>query len=207
MLCHGIVWPSGRANRISAALRRRFSRGPMHLVRDDDAGCELTLAEADRIEFAGGSVTVSFPGPQVPLRLSVRHEGSRVGEIGFDGRRVCFSGEPIGVLREGGEGPGSPALRIELTAGATTAAVETLVENLVLLADPSGALAVHTALVTLTDACGRVTTAPFALQPAPPPRPRAVPRPLSDARPGKPGENFVLPDADADGIVFATPRS
>ena len=174
----------------------------MHLVRDDEAVYDLTLYEPDRIDFAGGSVTVSFPGPPVPLRLSVRDEGSGVGQIGFDGCRVSFSGEPIGVLCNAGDGTDAAALRIELGARATTAAVETLVENL-MLADPSGTLAIRTALVTLADGRGRVTTAPFALRPAPPPRPRPAPRPASGARPGTVGEGFLLADADADSFVFA----
>ena len=176
----------------------------MHLVRDDEAAYDLTLCEADWIDFAGGSVSVSFSGPRVPLRLSVRDEGSGVGEIGFDGSRVSFSGEPIGVLCSAGDDPDAAALRIELNARATTAAVETLVESL-MLADPSGTLAVRTALVTLADGGGRITTAPFALRPAPPPRPRPAPRPASGARPGTVGEGFLLADADSDGFVFATP--
>ena len=176
----------------------------MHLVRDDEPPCELALSEPDRIDFAGGSVTVSFPGSTVPLRLAVRDEGSRVGEIGFDGRRVSFSGEPIGVLRGPAEGQGAAALRIELNARATTAAVETLLENLI-LADASGAPAVRTALVTLSDARGRVTTAPFALRPAPPPPSRSAAQRANGAGTEAPGAGFVLPDADSDGFVFTTP--
>ena len=176
----------------------------MHVVRKDAPVYDLTLYDADRIDFAGGSVSVSLPGPRVPLHLSVRDEGSGVGEIGFDGSRVSFSGEPIGILCSAGDRPGAVALRIALNARATTAAVETLVENLV-LADPSGTLAARTALVTLADGRGRVTTAPFALRPAPPPRPRPAPQPASRARPGTLGEGFMLTDAEADGFVFATP--
>ena len=171
----------------------------MHLVRDEDLSCELTLCAADRIDFAGGSVTVSLPGPRVPALLSVRHEGRRIGEIGFDGRCVSFSGETIGVLRSRGDGPNGSALRIDLGARATTAAVEALVENLV-LADPSGLLAGRTAVVTLVDARGRATKAPFALA-APLPAPRPV-----GAAPRELGKDFLFADADADGFVFAARR-
>src|SRR5262245_26734402 len=121
--------------RVASRAACHETRASMHLVRDDDAACDLGLSAADRIDFAGGSVTVSFPGSRVPLRLSVRHEGTRVGEIGFDGCQVSFSGEPIGILRSDGNGSAGAALRIELTARATTAAVETLIENL-MLTDP-----------------------------------------------------------------------
>ncbi len=184
---------------------------PMLLIRDDDPPPEpLTLGEADRIDFAGGSVTVSFPGSRMPLRLSVRNEGTGIGEIGFDGSRVSFSGEPIGVLGSAGSGPDATALRIELGGRVTTAAVETLVESL-MLADASGELAVRTALVTLADGLGRTTTAPFALRPlaplrpAPRLRPPPAPRPASSPRRGTAGEGFMLADADSDAFVFATP--
>jgi hypothetical protein len=173
------------------------------MVRNADPTCELTVSEADLIDFAGGSLAVSFPGSPVPLRVSVRDEGTGIGEIGFDGSRVSFSGEPIGVLRGVGEGPAAAALRIELSARATTAAVEALIENL-RLADLSGTLAVRTALVTLTDGGGRSATVPFALQPAsPPPRP-PVPRPACAAPAAEVGAGVVLADAESDGFVFAT---
>ena len=145
----------------------------MQLVRDDDPACDFIVSEADRIDFTGGSVTVSFPGPRVSLRLAVRHEGNRVGEIGFDGRSVTFSGEPIGQLHTPSNGSDGAALRIELNARATTAAVETLIDNLIVAGPPSGTLAFRTALVTLADRHGRITTAPVALQPAPKPLKRS----------------------------------
>jgi hypothetical protein len=168
-----------------------------------DDSDELTLSEADRIDFGGGSVSVSFPGPRLPLHLSVRDEGAGIGEIGFDGSRVSFSGEPIGVLGSTGDGPDAASLRIELNARATAAAVETLVENL-MLADPSGALTARTVLVTLADRRGRTSTVPFALRPAPP-RPAPRLRLASEPRPGAGGADFMIADADSDGIVFANP--
>ena len=175
----------------------------MLLDGDTEATADLALCEADRVDFAGGSVTVSFPGPRVPLRLFVRDEGRRIGEIGFDGRRVSFSGEAIGVVRAA-DGPAAAALRIDLNGRATAAAVEALVENLV-LADLSGILTARTALVTVTDRHGRCRTASFALAPVevagslPAPPSRGAPRPATLAA------GFPQADMDSDSFVFASP--
>lgn len=175
----------------------------MLLGDDRDPTVDLALSEADRVDFAGGSVTVSVPGPRAPLRLFVRDEGRGIGELGFDGRRVSFSGEPIGVVEAAGDGPGGAALRIGLTGRATAAAVEALVENLV-LADLSGILAARTALVTVADRHGRSRTASFALRPV---EPTGLPSAPAPSRTAQPMLAAGLPqvDEDSDSFVFAGP--
>lgn len=181
------------------------------MLRDADPAYPLSVSDADRVDLAGGSVTVSFPGLPVPLRLSLRDEGTGIGQIGFDGSRVSFSGEPIGVLR--GEGETGSSVRIELNGRATPAAVETLLENLRLSDLSRTTLTVRMALVRLTDRRGWSRTTPFALRPVDPPRPLpaaphplpAAPHPPNGLSAGAVGEGFVLPDSASDSFLFAPP--
>src|SRR5262245_39064655 len=170
------------------------------MLREADPAYPFSLSEADRVDLAGGSVTVSFPGLPVPLRLSLKDEGTGIGQIGFDGSRVSFSGELIGVLR-GEDGETGSSVRIDLNGRATPAAVETLLENL-RLSDLSRSLTGRTALVTLTDGRGWSRTVPFALHAVDPPHPTPTgPRPPNGLSAGPVGEAFVLPDSDSDGFV------
>jgi hypothetical protein len=172
-----------------------------------DPALDLALSEADRSNFGGGSVTVSLPGGAPSLRILVRNEGSGVGEVGFDGARVSFSGEPIGTVRPAG-GAAAAALHIDLGQRATPAAVEALLESF-LLEGPAGAdPASWRAVFTVADAQGRSAQGLFApCEPARRAGPCApAPPPPARDRSERQGCDFLLADAESDAFVFAPGR-
>jgi hypothetical protein len=175
--------------------------------RDDDAACELILSEADLIDFAGGAVTIALPGVPGSMRLRVRDLGSEIGAIGFDGSRVSFSGTPIGIARPGDE-PEGLSLRIDLDAHATAAAVEALLENLVIEGPPLDAATHWTVVVCVLDARGRRTRRSFALRPADSMQPRSTAPAVgaaNGARIRAAAGPFIHPEAESDGFLFPAP--
>ncbi|MDP7014793.1 MAG: hypothetical protein QGG36_03240 [Pirellulaceae bacterium] len=93
-----------------------------------DQGDDATVTDADSIDFAGGNVTVSIITGGDPSEdvLSVRHVGNNVGEIGFAGGVVSYSGVAIGAAT-GGSGSN---LVITLNGAATPVATTELLRNI-----------------------------------------------------------------------------
>ncbi|MCB1431674.1 MAG: VCBS domain-containing protein, partial [Alphaproteobacteria bacterium] len=98
--------------------------------------------------FDGGSLTVS--GLLAEDAVSVRNEGSGIGQIGFDGTNVSFGGVVIGAV-SGGSGT---TLTVTFNAVATSAGVEALIENLTYANGSDTPAATRTLTVNVTDSLG-----------------------------------------------------
>ena len=86
---------------------------------------EALVADADALDFAGGTLTVRFAADEdADDRLVIRHQGSAESEIGVDGDEILFGGLVIGTF-SGGEG--GEDLIVSFNAAATPAAVQALV--------------------------------------------------------------------------------
>ncbi|MDQ0462926.1 Ca2+-binding RTX toxin-like protein [Caulobacter ginsengisoli] len=118
----------------------------------------LTDAEGD---FDGGSLTVS--GLLAEDRVSVRNQGSGAGQIGYDSLtgEITYGGLVIGHATGGKGGD----FTVTFDAGATTQAVEALIENLVYANISHTPTAQRTLVVTVTDAAGESTAAGAGFSP------------------------------------------
>lgn len=89
-----------------------------------------SVNDADSTNFAGGKLTVSVTTNGTAFdRLSVRNQGSNVGQIAVSGgSNILYGGILIGTL-SGGNGSANP-LVINLNANATPAAVRALMRNI-----------------------------------------------------------------------------
>ncbi|WP_374246395.1 hypothetical protein, partial [Zoogloea sp.] len=77
--------------------------------------------------FDGGAVSVFYlSGGSADDQLSVRNQGSGIGQIGVAGNLVSFGGAVIGTLSGGADGTG---LRVALNAAASADAIEALIQN------------------------------------------------------------------------------
>ena len=84
---------------------------------------DVTFADAEG-NFDGGSL--SLTGVLAEDTVSLRNQGTGVGEIGLNGANVTYGGVTIGTLA-GGAGA---ALAITFNAAATSASVDALIQNL-----------------------------------------------------------------------------
>ncbi|MDO6482713.1 beta strand repeat-containing protein [Shimia thalassica] len=108
---------------------------------------DVTLLDAEG-NFDGGSLTVSNLLSEETV--SVRNQGTGVGEIGLSGANVTYGGATIGTLA-GGMGA---ALVITFNATATTTSIEVLIENLTYTNSNDAPLAPQDLVLNLTDAAG-----------------------------------------------------
>jgi len=85
---------------------------------------DVTVTDAEG-NFDGGALTVSghFGGDSI----SIRDQGTGAGQIGFSGGTITYGGTAIGAATGGSAGA---EFVVTFNAGATTAAVEALIENL-----------------------------------------------------------------------------
>jgi Ca2+-binding RTX toxin-like protein len=116
----------------------------------------VTLADADG-NFGGATLTVSGLLPEDVVSLN--HQGTGAGQIGFSGGLVTYEGVVIGVAA-GGTGE---TFRVTFTLDATTAAVDALIENLT-YANASDTPTLERALtIHVADATGAAASAPNAI--------------------------------------------
>ncbi len=108
---------------------------------------DVTLVDAEG-NFDGGSLTVSNLLSEETV--SVRNQGTGVGEIGLSGANVTYGGATIGTLA-GGMGA---ALVITFNATATTTSIEVLIENLTYSNSNDAPLAPQDLVLNVTDAAG-----------------------------------------------------
>lgn len=84
------------------------------------------VADSSPQGFNGGTLTVSMAsGGTADDRLSIQNQGSNPGQIGFNGTEVYYDGMTIGTASFTS---GPATLSVALNAGATTAAVQALME-------------------------------------------------------------------------------
>jgi len=123
---------------------------------------EVTVADEDSEDFDGGRLLVVYSsGGGSDDQLSVRHQGTDSGQIGFAGGKVTFGGTEIGTVPVSGAGSGvdGQSLIVTLTAGATPAAAAALIENLTYQNTAAEPAASRTLLVTVADGAGGLSPA------------------------------------------------
>ncbi len=94
-----------------------------------DSGSTATVADTDSTDFDGGNVTVSIVTNGVAGEdvLSIRNQGTGVGQIGVSGSNVTYQGTIIGSFSGGSAGTD---LVIALNSSADAVAVQALIQNL-----------------------------------------------------------------------------
>ncbi len=116
-----------------------------------------TLTDIDSADFDTGVVTVQMISADAADRLSVRNEGTAVGQIGVSGNTITFEGLNIGTQLSGQAGGD---LTIQLTNLATPAAVTALLRNLQFAATSENPTTTARSLVvSVSDGDGGATTA------------------------------------------------
>ncbi|MGH1578743.1 hypothetical protein, partial [Planktotalea sp.] len=110
-----------------------------------DSDVTFTDVEGD---FDGGSL--SLTGLLAEDTVSVRDQGTGVGEIGLSGADVTFEGAVIGTLA-GGVGT---ALTITFNAAATSASIDALIQNLTYANSSNTPTSSRDLLLNVTDAAG-----------------------------------------------------
>jgi len=99
---------------------------------------------------AGGALTVS--GLLAEDTVSIRNQGVGAGQIGFSGGLVSYEGALIGVAAGGAGG----TLTVALIAGATSAAVDALIQNLTFATSSDAPPASHGMEIKVTDGAGDI---------------------------------------------------
>ncbi|WP_417451394.1 VCBS domain-containing protein, partial [Kordiimonas sp.] len=97
-----------------------------------DVGGNVTVTDADSSNFNGGNITVSYQsGQQNEDRLVIDTTGTVSLSAGqAAGSSVSVSGSIIGTIESGSTGATGEGLIITLSADATTAAVQTLLQSI-----------------------------------------------------------------------------
>jgi hypothetical protein len=88
-----------------------------------------SVSDADSPNFAGGRAVVYFPlNGQPDDRIAIRHQGTRLGQIGLSGSAVLYGGAVIGTWTGGTDG--STPLIVSFNAMATPGAAQALLRNI-----------------------------------------------------------------------------
>ncbi len=86
-----------------------------------------TVSDSDTTYFVGGSLIVEIAGRAVSTdQLSVRNQGTGIGQIGVVGANITYSGAIIGTMSGGN---GTTPLAIALNGNVTTIIVQSLMRN------------------------------------------------------------------------------
>ena len=99
-------------------------------------------------DLTGGTLIVS--GLLAEDRVAIRNQGESAGQIGLFGANVTYGGVAIGTFAGGAGG----TLVVTLNSGATTAAVDALIQNLTYANASDTPTASRTLALTVTDAAG-----------------------------------------------------
>ncbi|MCC1494328.1 FG-GAP-like repeat-containing protein [Cognatishimia sp. F0-27] len=108
---------------------------------------DVTFVDADD-DFSGATLTID--GLLAEDTISVRDQGTGVGEIGFDGSTVTYEGSTIGSL-SGGQGS---TLTVTFGASADSVAVDALIQNLIYSNNSDSPTASRDLILNVTDAAG-----------------------------------------------------
>ncbi|MBT8443487.1 MAG: hypothetical protein KJO13_02005, partial [Gammaproteobacteria bacterium] len=93
-----------------------------------DAGA--TVSDADALNFFMGQLRVDFTaGAEANDRLGIYHEGTGAGQLGVAGNTVMYEGVTIGTFTGGNNG--NQPLVITFNSGATEAAVQAVLRNII----------------------------------------------------------------------------
>ena len=122
----------------------------------------VTLTDADSADLDGGNVTVTYStGGGAEDSLSVQHQGTGAGQIGFDGTTVSYAGAAIGTT--GTNGAAGADLVINLNASATPTAVDALLQNLTYANSSNAPAATREISITVDDGDGGISAAATAV--------------------------------------------
>lgn len=107
--------------------RLRYTEGDGAVVIDQGAGA--FVSDSDSANLDSGQLTVSIPYGNEPTEdvLSIRHQGSGIGQIGVSEHTVTYEGVAIGTFSGGA---GGNNLVITFNSNATPMAVTALVTNI-----------------------------------------------------------------------------
>jgi hypothetical protein len=118
----------------------------------------VLLDDVDATSYNGGNLTVSYSaGGGVEDSISVRNQGSGVGQIGFDGTTVSYAGTAIGTITT--NGAAGTNLAIAFNSNATPAAVDALLENLTYANNSNNPTASRTLNISVNDGSASVAAA------------------------------------------------
>ncbi len=109
---------------------------------------DVSFADAED-NFDGGLLSLSGLLPEDSV--SVRNQGSGLGEVGFDGTNVSYGNVVIGALSGGTAGTD---LEITFNAAATSAAIEALIQNLTYANSSNAPTASRDLVLNVTDEAG-----------------------------------------------------
>ena len=126
-----------------------------------EAAAQLGFVPDEQVQLEAGApelttLTVSYlsGSNRQEDQLSIRHQGSGSGQVGFNAgtREVSYQGVLIGTVNAADNGANGDQLVIDLNASATAEAVEHVIENLRYQTTSDGPLASRTVQVQVTDA-------------------------------------------------------
>ncbi|RUY94814.1 hypothetical protein EN974_22975, partial [Mesorhizobium sp. M7A.F.Ca.CA.001.12.2.1] len=114
-----------------------------------------TVADVDSADFNGGSLTVAFTANGTSAdQLTIQNQGTGLGQIGFSGSNVTYSGTTIGTFTGGTNGTN---LVVTFNANATQAAAQAL-EDHIRYSNATSATTTKTVTFTLVDGDGGTDT-------------------------------------------------
>jgi hypothetical protein len=116
---------------------------------------DVTFADPDN-NFNGATLTVA--GLLAEDTVAIRRQGFGAGEIGFFDGQVTYGGDLIGTAT-GGAGA---TLTVTFTGGATSEAVDALIQNLTYANSSNTPTASRTLKLKITDTAGAAAIAPLA---------------------------------------------
>ena len=121
---------------------------------------DVTLTDADSPDFDGGNLTVTYTATGLAEdQLSIRNQGTAVGQIGVSGTTVTYGGTAIGTISITSDGQNGADLVVSFNASATVAAVEALIENLTYQDTSDQPTASRTISITVNDGDGGTSAA------------------------------------------------
>jgi uncharacterized delta-60 repeat protein len=118
------------------------------------------IGDIDSTDFDGGILAISYSvAGDASDQLSIRHQGTATGQIGFDGSNVTYESTTIGTLNVTSDGVNGNTLAIDLNTNATPEAVTALLNNITFQNTSNNPVASRTLSITVNDGDGATSTA------------------------------------------------
>ena len=119
------------------------------------------IEDTDSTDFDGGTLTISYTiTGDAGDQLSVRNQGTGVGQIGFDGTNITYEGSIIGTIQPSPlNGINGNTFGVSLTSNATPIATTALLKNVTFQNTSENPTANRTLYITVQDGDGGTSTA------------------------------------------------
>ena len=113
------------------------------------------IADIDSTDFNTGNLTIYYSVTgDAGDQLSINHQGTATGQIGFDGTNVSYEGATIGTLHVTHNGANGNAFSIILNSNATQTALTALLNNITFQNTSDNPVTSRTLYVTINDGDG-----------------------------------------------------